>query len=186
MVCHDARALAAAVAATGTGREVIEARFLLSPEEPTTYFTRNGEALSAVRLSTLTRGRLIEAIKKKAETAPNGSRKRLAPWKQWSNWAALHDHMTADLIGVVTVWNIGLPMSLPPPQSRDRVLTPDDLAAVMTGNGRDARQLRLRLATGCRVGEALGLTPDTSASTGACVPPGPHGSPASFAAPRPR
>lgn len=137
-------------------REVIEARYRSSPEESTAYFSRDGAALSAVRLSALTRGRLIEAIKKKAETAPNGSRKMLALWKQWSKWAVLHDHMTTDLLGVVTVSNIGLP----PPQSRDRVLTPDELAAVLAGDGRDARLLRFCLATACRVGEALQMTPD--------------------------
>ncbi|KPF58493.1 hypothetical protein D621_05680 [beta proteobacterium AAP51] len=164
------RARAAALAPTSTplakltfgestatfAREIIEARYRSSPGETTAYFTRDCASLSAVRLSALSRGQLIGVVRAKAEATPNAGRKLLALLKQWSKWAVLQDHMAVDLLGVVTVSNIGLPQ----PQSRDRVLTEDELKAVMNGTGRDAGLLRFALSTCCRIGEALGMAPD--------------------------
>jgi integrase len=156
-------------------KEVIEAKYRTEEgaKEAARYFTRDGVRLTSIRLANLTRGQLIDAIKAKSKTAANGSRKMLALYKQWSKWAVLHDHMTTDLLGVVTVSNIGLPVA----KSRERVLTPDELKWVMTGDTADHPILRFCLATACRVGEALAMSPEQVDSSVWTIPVTKNGRP---------
>jgi integrase len=134
--------------------EMIRARYRSSPEETTAYLTRDCASLWHVQMARLTRGQLIEVVKAKAAT-PNGARKLLAILKQFSRWAVMHEMMQVDLMGVVSASNIGLP----PPAARDRVLTDDEIKAVMTAEGNDARILRFCLSTATRIGETLQFNP---------------------------
>ena len=136
--------------------EVITARYRSSPEESVAYFTRDCLSLWHKPMSKLTRADLVGVIQSKARTRQNAAAKLLALLKQFSKWAVLHDYVPGDLMSVVTAGTLHMPRYEP----RERVLTPEELSALVAGNGRYDMLLRFCLYTGCRIGEALQLTDD--------------------------
>lgn len=136
--------------------EVITARYRSSPQDSVAYFTRDCLPLWPVPMSKLTRAQLVGVIQAKARTKPNAAAKLLALLKQFSKWAVLHDYVPVDLMSVVTAGTLNMARYEP----RERVLTAEELAALLAGSGRYDMLLRFCLFTACRIGEALQLTDD--------------------------
>lgn len=143
-------------AATRFCTEMIEARYRGKAVETCAFFVRDAAELYPVQLARITRQQLIALIVRKHATAPNSARKMLAIYKQFTRWAVLHELMPVDILSVVTVGNLGLQ----PYQPRDRILTTFELTEVLTAEGRWWPLMRFCLATGCRIGEALQMTPE--------------------------
>jgi integrase len=106
-------------------------------------------------LSALRRLDLTAAVQALADR-PNAAVKTLALLKQLTGWAVARGLLEHDPLAGVTAKRLGLTPYAP----RERVLTPTELRALWQRTDADAHVMKFAFLTACRIGEAMGWTPE--------------------------